>query len=522
MRVLHYNWADPEDRAGRGGGVRSYLRALVTEQARLPGYRVTTLASGLHHDLRARPPRVQQIRAGHFEIVNARPLAPSQADFATPAQISHHATEAAFADFLRATGPYHVVHFHTLEGLPARVLALAAQMTGGHVCLSLHNYHPFCPQVNLWWRESAACTDYADGARCTTCLPATPNPASVRRAYQLATLCTRARVGPGHWLHDRLVQPGLRRIWHLLKRPGQSRPAAPESDAQATRFRNRRADMVALINQHCARVLAVSRRTEALARGFGLERVTTHYIGTPHAAKWTQNAPRRWPASFTPERPLRLCYLGYMRTDKGFAFLLEALAALPPEQAARVHLSVAARRGVPVMMERMMALKGHLAGLDWRDGYGACDLDAILAQTDLGVVPPLWQDNLPQTALEMHARRIPLMTSDRGGAQELGGTQALTFRAGDIAAFTACLARVLAGKVALDAYWARARMPHDMAAHAQALHNCYEEMHEGPDPYRHSEVRHILDPGLSGDESSRAGAAGVALRAVQPGFRQPV
>ena len=89
MRVLQYNWVDPEDLAGRGGGVRVYMQGLVRAQAECAGMQVVTLASGLAHDLGARAPRWRCVRKGHFEIVNARPLAPSQADFASPAQISH-------------------------------------------------------------------------------------------------------------------------------------------------------------------------------------------------------------------------------------------------------------------------------------------------------------------------------------------------------------------------------------------------------------------------------------------------
>ncbi len=521
LRVLHYNWVDPDDLAGRGGGVRSYMRALVAEQRRMPGYDVTTLASGLRHDLRQRPPRWQQIRSGHYEIVNARPLAPSQADFASPAQLHHAATEAALTDFLRATGPYDVVHFHTLEGLPARALERAAQLPGQRIILSLHNHHPFCPQVNLWWRETAHCIDNAKGARCRSCLPFTPNPHSVRRAYQLETLCARGGFGAGHWLHDRLLRPGLRRGWQLARR-FLRRNATPALPGPENALRLRRGQMVTLINAHCTRVLAVSARTKAMAQGFGLDRVETLYIGTPHAHHWARSKPRVWPDHFSPARPLRLCYLGYMRADKGFPFLLQALAALPAAQAARVHLTVAARRGSPEMMVQMAALRGHLAALDWRDGYVTAELDGILAQADFGVVPSLWEDNLPQTALEMHVRHIPLITSDRGGAQELGGTALLRFRAGDVDDFAACLARVLEGDIDLRAYWAGALPPQDMAQHAQALHEHYEAMHEGTDPYRDPEIRHLVDPGLSGNEPGGAGRAGAALCPVQPGIRQSV
>ena len=77
------------------------------------------------YDLTARAkPRWQACGRGRFEFVNTRPVAPSHAEFAAGAQISNAATEALFREFVYKTGPYDVIHFHGLEGLPARVLAL--------------------------------------------------------------------------------------------------------------------------------------------------------------------------------------------------------------------------------------------------------------------------------------------------------------------------------------------------------------------------------------------------------------
>ncbi len=508
MRVLQYNWVDPEDLAGRGGGVRVYMQGLVRAQAECAGMQVVTLASGLAHDLGARAPRWRCVRKGHFEIVNARPLAPSQADFASPAQISHPPTESTFRDLLMRTGPYDVVHFHTLEGLPAQVLAIAAAQA--RVVLSLHNYHTLCPQVNLWWQERGHCTDFAGGARCAICLPQVPNMQAVRRAYQVETAFARLGIGPGRWPYNHLLRPALHAGWRGLKRLSRRDTSPPAAPARSAPFAQRRAQMIALINAHCAQVLAVSDCTRAIAQAHGMDRVQTLYIGTGHAREWARTQPRDWPARFGAARPLHLTYLGYMRRDKGFDFLLEALRALPPDMARRVHLRVAARRGPPAVMARLIALRGHLAGLDWQDGYRHADLNRLLNETDLGVVPPLWQDNLPQTALEMHARHIPLLTSDRGGARELGGCDTLTFRAGDTADFTARLSHVLGGAICLRRYWARARVPQSMDQHAQDLIHRYRQLsrescHERPDPYRYSENRHLVDTGVPWPEPRRTG-----------------
>jgi len=227
--------------------------------------------------------------------------------------------------------------------------------------------------------------------------------------------------------------------------------------------------MVALLNAHAARVLCVSDRVRQIALAHGLDpgRAQTCYIGTGHAGLWAQTAPR--PGFLAPDGTLRLAYLGYMRADKGFGFLMAALAALPADQARRLHLTVAARPGPPGMMVAMAALAPRLASLTHRPGYTHADLDGLLAGVDLGLVPVLWEDNLPQVGLEMHARHIPLLCSDRGGAQELGNCPDLVFRAGDAADFARALARVLDGALTPAQAFAQARPPRTMDEHATEM-----------------------------------------------------
>ena len=122
----------------------------------------------------------------------------------------------------------------------------------------------------------------------------------------------------------------------------------------------------------------------------------------------------------------------------------------------------------------MQKLEGHLHSVKHIDGYTPDTLEAILAKIDLGVVPVLWEDNLPQVAIEMHTRHIPLLTSDMGGAQELAGVNALNFTAGDIDSFRERLLFVLNGKADMKKYWADALQPISVKDHATALLEIYQ------------------------------------------------
>lgn len=477
MRVLHVNWVDYLDRSRRGGGVGVYQRNLLAALAERPGVEAGFLATGIAHSLRGGAPRVVPLPAQpgqpapRWQLLNSAVLAPAHADFGNPAQISHPPTEAAFADFVEATGPWDAIHFNNIEGLPAQVLALRARWPCTRIVLSLHNYYPFCPQVNFWRQERADCTDFAAGAACVDCLPARPNRTAIRAAYAVEWHLAHLGIGHGSAVYHRMIWPMLLAAWNLRKRLARPAPpsAPPPSADQAAAFARRRAAMVGLINAHADAVLCVSDRVRqiALAHGIDAGLARTSYIGTPQAEAWARTAPR--PAFLAADGTLRLAYLGYMRADKGFPFLMAALAALPDGMARRVHLTVAARSGAPADMAALGALAPRLASLTHRPGYDHGELDALLDGVDLGLVPVLWEDNLPQVAIEMHARHIPLLCSDRGGAQELQGCTQLVFRAGDAADFARALGGVLDGRVTPADAFRAARAPLTPAAHLDEL-----------------------------------------------------
>ena len=489
-RVLYYNWVDYLDAEGRGVGVSLYQRNVMDELRHDPTTQPVFLASGVAYDLPARAPRWRKMRhrrqddrAACFELVNSGVLAPAHYSFGDTAQLSHPATRDVFFDFIRKTGPYDVIHFNNLEGLPADVLELSKHWPDTQVVLSLHNYYPICPQVNLWFDERETCEDFEGGARCIRCLPHQYNANVLKLMAGMSCRLKSVGLKPGTWAFDvafrwfqRVGRRGMH-AWHGLRSRGKpaSIPPAISADTGAARaadFAARRRTMTSLINAHCTHVLCVSDAVRVLAERYGINPALTrtNYIGTRAAELFAQTTPK--PPD--PEKQtLTLGFLGYMRRDKGFFFLLDALEALPPDQAARIRIVIAARAGSHDAMSRVESLKNHLAEVIHHDGYSHDQLDELLAQVDIGVVPVLWHDNLPQVAIEMHARHIPLLTSHMGGASELGRSADMVFTAGDTHSFAARISALLAGQVDMAAYWRGAMVPVTMPAHMAELSEIY-------------------------------------------------
>lgn len=486
FRVLYYNWVDYLDAEGRGGGVTVYQRNLMAEMADQPDIEPVFLSSGLSHDLRGGAPRWESVRHGaladrahRYEIVNSAVLAPAHHAFGDTAQLEDTATEAAFFDFITKEGPFDVVHFNNLEGVPARVLALKEQFPQTRVILSLHNYYPFCPQVNLWRDEQATCIDNDGGRACASCLPHTHNYRLLRLADALSYRLRVAGLEPGRSAYDltyrwlwRVGGRAARAVGWVKKRLKNTVPLAL-TQQDNKHFTTRRQQMVRLINDHCDAVLCVSDAVRKLAVAHGVqdEKAHTSYIGTLEAQEFSRTKPRVFPLK---TGTLTLAYLGYMRRDKGFFFLLDALEAMPDETLGQLRLVLASRRGDAATFARVTALETRLGVLEYHDGYSHDDLDRLLKGVDLGLIPVLWHDNLPQVAIEMHARHIPLLCADMGGAQELGNCPDLVFSGGNKAAFQARLETLLRQGLDADAYWQGAMAPISMVAHVDELMTVYK------------------------------------------------
>jgi glycosyltransferase involved in cell wall biosynthesis len=479
IKVLYYNWTDFEDPRERGGGVSIYQRNLI-EAAVQQGDEAWFLSSGECYSPFSRRPFLREVKARtqgvrKFEIVNSTFICPGPAAFGQDVATAPE-MEALFAAFLREHGPFDVVHFNNLEGIPVSFLRLAHEHSSQtKILYSMHNYFAVCPQVNLWFQDRAACYDFHDGRKCVNCLLNKPlRPRRYQRFYQFEYVLRKLGIRPlsvvDRFLY-RLIFVFLRSSFHWMVRAygGEGlqtkplpvtlisrRPTPPVkilAPEEAARFVARRRLFVTALNTYVDHILAVSRRVAELAINFGIDpaKVQTLYIGTRFAEAGRRT--RQQAGSISDGKsalvytsgplPLHIAYLGYMRHDKGFYFFLNALEKMPKALAGRLALTVAAKIADASAYQRIKRMAHRFAAVTCYDGYNHSQLRDILSRIDLAVVPVLWEDNLPQIAMECIASGVPVLASDRGGAQELLGCRQLVFRAGSRTDFYARLQGIL-------------------------------------------------------------------------------
>ncbi|MEM8756861.1 MAG: glycosyltransferase [Planctomycetota bacterium] len=486
MRVLLVSPSSVDAGPAGSGGVAGYAGDLAAALAEL-GHTVAVVSSGHRYRpgvvgrspgrcLAFSLPAIGGIR--RYEILNSPVLSPAIWQFGAPKdEASNRRIERAFADVLARFRP-DAVHIHGFEGFTAGIVQCTKRF--GAVCfVSVHNYHAFCPQVYLMRGRREPCHDYDGGRACETCEACIDIPAERARRASPAERPPPAIDPPPLPPIQRFDEQGrptaaTRALWsydHPHWQPLDEDRLDPAAAGRvAGRYGQRRAAFVDALNRADG-VLAVSSRVATITAAMGVDpaRLRVMPIGS-----WAAGADR----PISPpgdDSVLRLVFVGFNNYYKGLPMLVDALGLLSPSFQRRVHLA-AFGRGCLSIRERAEALRPGLAGLELADTYRRETLPELFDGRHAGVVPSVWSDNGPQTAIEMRALGLPVLGARAGGIPEIigDGREGLLFRANDRCDLACTIAKVIDRPETLTDLRALCRPWRAMSGHAQDLCGLYD------------------------------------------------
>jgi glycosyltransferase involved in cell wall biosynthesis len=219
------------------------------------------------------------------------------------------------------------------------------------------------------------------------------------------------------------------------------------------------------MNKRFDQVLAVSNRVREIAIRLGIaeQKVSVSYIGSRFAKN-------KVPIRVRDSDHLKIAYLGYERKDKGFYHFVNALEAIPRSSARRISVLIAAKLQSPGMLDRLKHLSLQFWDFEIVDGYEHNVLKQLLSDVDLGIVPVLWEDNLPQVAIEFVSHGVPVLSSELGGAKELcGENKQFVYRHGNVRDFVNKILFFLNNRAALHSYADNGLTLMDMEQHVQLM-----------------------------------------------------
>ncbi len=442
MKILYVNWVPTRALESTGGGVSLYQKNLL-EYFSNSDDEVYYLTAGYKFNLFKKKTYIRQLQSkirniNEFEIVNSKILAPSYYSF-NDGSLLFHSDESVniIKQFLIKHGPFDVIHFNNLEGFPLTWLELKIFFPETKFIYSLHNYFAFCPQVNLWYRDSENCTDFCQGERCKDCniFPINKTIIKINSTFE------------NNKFISKLVNKLKRRFKYLLNKIHKQPPLKVDEETNNV-FLVRRSSIVDLCNENIDVFLSVSKRVKEIAIHYGLnqEKNRVLYIGTKHSKNRTRKP-------LNVDNNLTICYMGYMRADKGFYFFLSCLNEMPCVISKKLKVIIAAPNTDPMAMNLLKSIKNKFLDFHFCDGYNQTQIPSILREVELGIIPVQWEDNLPQIAYEFVCNGVPILTSDLGGAHELSNNKSFVFKSNSKLDFINKIKYFIEDKNRLEAYW---------------------------------------------------------------------
>ena len=445
-KILFYNWCPFDNQWKFGGGVTVYLRNLIEEIIKDdPQISVYMLSSGFAYDatkletFTRKIPNVFGRDCHQYEIVNSPVPAEQRFIFRNPTvALKNESLKKEFESFLKKYGPFEVVHFNNLEGISLDVFDLKKSFPETKFAFSIHNYVPFCLTGFYFMRHKhCVCNPKHTAKDCEKC-------AENGRFFNFSSeVYGRGKFGVPA---EKCYSAGK---W--TKNFGFERLDVTASAEELVSFAK---TAVEEINRNCDSILAVSKRVYDIAADNGIDKskMFVSYIGTKVAETQRGGPSEELLSKLKSKTSLKVVFLGndINFEEKGYPFLIESLEKLDAIYASKIDLVLTVKQKEHYELYEAFA---HFKSLKIINGYTHKDLPQILKDCDLSIVPVIWEDNLPQIAIESVAYGVPVLASSAGGAAELCDSAMFKFKAGDSEDFLEKLIHFVRYPLDLHEYW---------------------------------------------------------------------
>jgi glycosyltransferase involved in cell wall biosynthesis len=307
-----------------------------------------------------------------------------------------------------------VMHVHSgyLTGGPALAAARRRRLPA---VVTLHDLWFICPRITMMHPDMTACSGPDDAAKCSWCLK------TMRRRYRL----------PDQWTAGALGRIARRLIPLIPSTTGHF--VNTVADAVSER---RRGLLAALRSAQI--VLSPSRfvRTELERAGFEPGKIQVLPNGISASGYTGRSCKPRGSG-------LSVAYLGQLAPHKGVHVLVEAVRMVhSTDLAVSIFGPVGPHAGY---VSRLRERAQGDPRIRFAGSYDKEEVDRLLADVDVVVVPSIWHENWPYVVLEAQRAGVPVVASRIGGLPEMirHAEDGLLFKPGDPADLASAIQRLL-------------------------------------------------------------------------------
>ncbi len=261
---------------------------------------------------------------------------------------------------------------------------------------TIHNFWDVCPKGDLMFNDESSCTDFDGGRKCLVCLS----------KYEKRHIPTIHRI-KGSIFYEYYF-PLIRKIGWLKTYIPKSREKKTISSTEysAAQYAGRRKCFVDMLNR-CDIIHTTSKNIAEKMVKYGIRPQIIRTV--PLSAEGLAEIKPK--SDFVPRYPIIFGYRGKLHVRKGIQILLSAFSRLDQKKCKLVIYGDGD-------LSLLHSYNRKEVNVDYRGTYRKNQINRVLKEIDVGVVPSIWEEIFGIVGLEYINARIPVIGSNIGGISE--------------------------------------------------------------------------------------------------------
>jgi len=401
MKVLHIGWGFSP---WRGGGLIEYTEELINIQCK-NGYEVYYFCSGRQYPFFKKPKLIKWRRDKFtiYEIINSPIIHGGDKGSLKPdLDLNEPLSEGFLLKLLNEIQP-DIVHIQELAGLPSSLIEIIKK-ENVPVIMTLHDYFLLCPTLKLFDYTENICTIKNVGEACIKCCQAPPD----RKDFVKQTIIYELKKFHLYKI-TKFLYSFIKKFKDKEKKDSSLKKINIEKPNKklANEFQRRRDINIERLNK-IDLLIAQSHKVEEIYKKM-LNRKDG--IFTLHSAidhinlikpKFIENI--NFPINFSVLN-------GCASVVKGSKIMLETIKILNKKgvnKFFKLHIFGGLSEEIK---DEILSFNNVL----YHGPYDVNELDKILNEIDIGIIPSVWEEVYGYVGIEFLAKGIPVIGNNKGG-----------------------------------------------------------------------------------------------------------
>lgn len=391
MRILHYSLGLPPYRSG---GLTKYCTDLMVEQAK-SNDEVFLLFPGKMNFIREDNVKIKFYREYQkvkvYELINPLPV-PILDGISNPKLFTKKCDKNVLRNFLENI-KIDIIHIHTLMGLYKEFLEVCKEL-GIKIVFTSHDYYGLCSKANFINYQGTLCED-VDFEKCVKC-NASGNSIEKIKILQSQTY---------RYIKDKGIIDKLKKLVSLNKNNilGNENNSCTEKNSKKNEY-------IILSKYYYSMFQFID---EILFNSELAKSIYQRYLDVDgFTIPITHNGIKdnRKIKEYNQDKLLKLTYLGPYKEYKGFNLICDVMKELQNKGYDEIILSAYGDTNTNLVISDNVKMNGR---------YSYSDLNKIFENTDVLIVPSIWNETFGFITLEALSYGVPVLVTNKVGSKDL-------------------------------------------------------------------------------------------------------